>query len=427
MPAERRAFHGVSEPVLGLGSGIRPRHPRLLRIWNRDLGVWMHQRRQHLFQLRSLLKLRLPVHGGGRDGPLPCRVRRHAVGGACKILLALAAVAVPGLCPAGAGPQANSNRPGRVVLATVRTLNLRGGPQQIDRVAPLPGGSLVVRHSDIMHPQDQLLGIFGSNGVFRNKIAGYGSEPGQFVRPAGLAVSRDGTIWSADAIPRRVARFGPDGRLLSTTLVPRLAVILTLALDERRGLLYLGGCLPLHATIDRGCLLVHQFSLPRLGYLGSFVETDPRALGNQVTVFMRVSIDIDSSGRVWATDGPVMKLYRIDPGANRADVFVIRSAAAAPGPVDVTHGPVPIAAAHDRAFLVDRTLVTGRYVVVSILRPKSAGGYLLEVFDHSGRQVGFDGFSADRLVGRSLTGRLYFAHEGSEGTRLAEKALSILH
>jgi DNA-binding beta-propeller fold protein YncE len=57
---------------------------------------------------------------------------------------------------------------------------------------------------------------FDRDGVFIRKWGAFGSGPGQFNRPSGLAVEPDGNVLVADALNNRVQRWSSDGELLAT-------------------------------------------------------------------------------------------------------------------------------------------------------------------------------------------------------------------
>ena len=55
---------------------------------------------------------------------------------------------------------------------------------------------------------------FTPDGQFLLQWGGHGSEPGQFMRPQGLAIDEAGHIWVADACNHRIQVFDGEGRIL---------------------------------------------------------------------------------------------------------------------------------------------------------------------------------------------------------------------
>lgn len=56
--------------------------------------------------------------------------------------------------------------------------------------------------------------IFGTDGTFIGTLGSYGRRLGQFARPKGLAVDRDGRLYVVDAAFENVQIFNPNGELL---------------------------------------------------------------------------------------------------------------------------------------------------------------------------------------------------------------------
>src|SRR5207249_1264036 len=54
--------------------------------------------------------------------------------------------------------------------------------------------------------------VFSPDGVLLTSLGARGSGDGQFLRPAGVAVDRDGTLYVTDHFNDRVERFNGDGR-----------------------------------------------------------------------------------------------------------------------------------------------------------------------------------------------------------------------
>jgi len=55
---------------------------------------------------------------------------------------------------------------------------------------------------------------FSSDGEFLLAWGGHGRQPGEFVRPQGLAIDKDERIWVADACNHRIQVFDTEGNLL---------------------------------------------------------------------------------------------------------------------------------------------------------------------------------------------------------------------
>lgn len=312
----------------------------------------------------------------------------------------------------------------RVRLEPVTTVRLNKPVERIDQVVGLPGGGLVIRSSDFRNEATQAIEIFDGQGHYRTKVGTFGRSPGQYYRLKSIAVAGNGHIYVADVIGR-ITQFSQDGQVLNTKLIqnPQYHVY-GLALDEPRGSIYLSGCLPKQFYLDLGCRLVHRYSLNGMAYQRSFLDTDAEAVQKHLLSLEDYHIDTDAAGRIWAVDAPVLKLFRIDPATSRTQSFPLRSSVATPvaaiAPNERTEVHQSIA---DASFLIDRVLTTGPYVVVSLRRPQTSG-YLLQIFNASGQQVATDVNSPGRLVGKTKTGRLYFAANGSRGTEVTEYALS---
>lgn len=312
----------------------------------------------------------------------------------------------------------------RVRLEQMATMRLNKPVERIDQVVALPGGGVVIRSSNFRNEATQAIEVFDGQGHYRAKVGTFGKSPGQYYRLKSIAVAANGQIWAADVIGR-VTQFSQDGQVLNTKLIQKPKYhIYGLVLDETRGSIYLSGCLPKQTYLDLGCRLVHQYSLSGMAYQRSFLDTDTEAVEKHLLSLEDYHIDTDAAGHIWAVDAPVLKLFRIDPATSRTQSFALKSGAATPvaaiAPNERTEVHESIA---DASFLVDRVLTTGPYIVVSIRRPRTSG-YLLQVFNASGQQIATDINSPGRLVGKTKTGRLYFAATGSQGTEITEYGLA---
>lgn len=58
--------------------------------------------------------------------------------------------------------------------------------------------------------------IYGPTGVSRGQIGNFGTGPGQFIAPYGVAVGPDGTVYVSDRETNRIQRFSATGRYLQT-------------------------------------------------------------------------------------------------------------------------------------------------------------------------------------------------------------------
>lgn len=163
-------------------------------------------------------------------------------------------------------------------------------------------------------------------------------------------------------------------------------------------------------------MLVHQYSLEKGGYLRSFLQKNLLSLESY-------KIDLDGEGNIFAIDAPILKLFRVNTASGKIQSFAIRSRVARP--IAALRPGVSIAEIHEAsesAFLVDRALVVGQFVVVSIRRPRQAG-HLLQVFTTAGKQLVMDLESPGKLVGKTTAGNLYFARKGPQGFEMSEYRL----
>ena len=58
--------------------------------------------------------------------------------------------------------------------------------------------------------------VFGPRGNLLSSFGGPGVLPGRFLKPAGVAVGPDGTVFVADRCNRRIQHFTADGRFLDS-------------------------------------------------------------------------------------------------------------------------------------------------------------------------------------------------------------------
>jgi hypothetical protein len=313
--------------------------------------------------------------------------------------------------------------PSRVALNRVVTKSINKPSGRIDQVVALPDGGFVIRDFGYSNESAQAIEIYDREGRFRKKIGTFGKLSGQYYRLKAIAVATDGTIWAAD-IMGRVTRFGQDGRVISTKLIQTPGYqIFGLALDEARGIFYLSGCLPKKTYLDLGCHLIHKYSLKNGEYQRSFLDTDPEALEKHLLALEDYHLDIDGRGEVWAADGPIRKVFHVDPANGQTQSFSLTSRIMTPfAAINPKQGLDP--GVYENAFLIDRVLVVGDFIVVSIGQLKTAK-YVLQVFDASGRQIAVDLNSPGRLVGKTQNNRLYFAASAPQGLQITEYEVSV--
>ena len=299
-------------------------------------------------------------------------------------------------------------------IYTIRTLLLEKSVGDVDQVVPMAGGFLV-RNTDLLKQQRQSLEVFDTSGRVTRTIGKFGRRPGSFQALKSVAVEGNGTIWAADLLGR-LSFFDPQGRLLGTKLVQAPGFQVDgLALDERRGLAYLSGCLPIKVYVELGCKTIHQYRLKDRQYLRSFHDNDAELRERNLLAFSDNHLDVDAWGIVWTVDAPILKLSRVDPKTGAVQRFPIRSSIAKPIPKPKEGADLN--ALMDDSFLLDRVLVASGGVVVSIRGPKGTGWHLA-VFDLQGRQEAADLKSPGLLVGKTRDGELLFSRPAKGGYEL---------
>jgi DNA-binding beta-propeller fold protein YncE len=82
-------------------------------------------------------------------------------------------------------------------------------------VASDKGGGLYVVDAD----QDRVM-AFDFSGRFLRSLGGYGTQPGQLRRPAGVAAGGRGDLWVAERLNARAQRFDPAGRIVTGWALP---------------------------------------------------------------------------------------------------------------------------------------------------------------------------------------------------------------
>lgn len=287
-------------------------------------------------------------------------------------------------------------------LARRSAVALRGALPVVQQVAEPAGGGFAVLSAS---PSGRAvaLGLFGHRGRLLRSLAGEGSKTALGRVTAVQSSGR--TIWASAFLPPEVAEFS-GGHLISVRVLAKPMMAYSLALDPVRALAYVSG---LGRPGTHG-LLVHRFAFPSFRLLGSSLAMDALVRRDRAIVAQWVPMAVGPRGTVWAVDAPALTLYAVRP-SGAIGRYPIRSRIAKPvPPLD------PSGATHARwwagAYWPTAIAISGRRVVVCIRRPHGAG-FLLEVFNPSGRQVGTDIPAADRLVGVSREGGLLFARDGS--------------
>lgn len=306
-------------------------------------------------------------------------------------------------------------------LAPVRTSSLAKRTGRVDQAVPLPGGGFLVRDADFLKEASQAVEVFDSSGKLVRKIGGFGRRPGSYQALKQIALGSDGLIWVADLMGR-ISFFDLGGRLVDTKLIQAPGYqVEGMALDEPRGVYYLSGCLPVHTYLDRGCKVVHQYSLKDRKFLRSFLDSDPLIGQRNLLSFSDNALTVDDRGFVWAVDAPILKLSRVDPKSGKTDTFAVKSNVAKP--LGKIEPGADVDALYQSAHLLEQVVAVGPLIVVSIRGPQES--YLLAAFDAQGRQVAVDLKPPGKLVGKTRRGTLLFASPTNGGFEIREHALSL--
>lgn len=307
----------------------------------------------------------------------------------------------------------------QVRLVPIKAYSIAKDSGGIDQLVVSPEGNFLVRDSDFRNEAAQAIEIYDREGRFVRRIGSFGKSPGQYYRLKAISLGRDGAIWAAD-IAGRLSRFSQDGKLLNTRLIQKPAFrVYGLCLDEPRGVFYLTGCVAKAFYLDDGCRLVHQYSLHDGAYQRSWLQTDPEAIQKRLLALEDYHVDAEENGFLWAADGPIRKVFRIDPWSGSVQQVRFRSRIIPPVPALNPKQIDDIMPIYENTFLIDRLLVCGGFVVVSVSRRRSSTS-VLQVFNTKGLQVGSDLRSPGRLVGRSRSGTLFFARKVPAGFEIVE-------
>lgn len=304
-------------------------------------------------------------------------------------------------------------------LVPLKRITLAKAAGRVDQTVSLPSGGYLIRDADLLKEATQALEVYDPSGRFLRKIGGYGPRPGSYQALKQIALGTDGTIWVADLMGR-LSLFDLGGRLLETKLIQAPGYqVEGIALDEPRGLFYLSGCLPTHTYLERGCKVVHQYSLKERKFLRSLADNDPQIGQKNLLSFSDNALDVDAQGLVWVVDAPIMRLVRVDPATGKSVGFTIRSNTVKP--LGKVEPGADIDVLYKNAYLLERVVAIPGGVVVSVRGPN--GAYLLEVFDAQGRQIAVDLKPPGKLVGKTRRGHLLFATPAKGGFELGEFSL----
>jgi uncharacterized protein (TIGR03663 family) len=142
---------------------------------------------------------------------------------------------------------------------------------------------------------------------------GVGVGPGQFQRPAGLAVDAQGNVWVADSLNGRVQKLGPDGRFQAMLMSPqRFREPWGVAVD-RDGNVYVADTWNHRIQkFDRDLKLVATWGQPPQPN-----ETNPGPLD----LYGPRSIAIDGDGNLWVTDTGHSRLVKFSPDGKPLGTF----------------------------------------------------------------------------------------------------------
>lgn len=303
-------------------------------------------------------------------------------------------------------------------LTLVKTTQLRKPAGHVHQVVPVPGGGLIVRDSDFHDEKTQVAELYSDAGYYCGQFGSFGHGPGQYYRLKSVAVGSDQTVWLADIIGR-ISRFDMEGRLVSTRLLQRPGYQVDwMVLDEPRATYYLAGYLPKKIYIDHGNSLIHRYRLGDDAFNRSYLDNHEEVLWYNLTSLADVNFDADARGRLYVVDAPIMKLTLLEPESGNASTFPVESDVITPvSPIG--SGKEAAEKAYTDSHLIDRVLVGDAHVLLSIRRPREEG-FLLQIFDHAGRQLATDVPSPGQLVGKTADGHFYFARKSGEGFELAE-------
>jgi hypothetical protein len=333
------------------------------------------------------------------------------------VVCALVVIVVIALVHAGV-PELSNKSVGAAGFTKGRTILIQRPKGGLDEVLELPGGQFAIRDSNFKQLPQQAVGLYSPQGQFQRAIGGYGQGPGQYFAVKQLGFSRqDQLLWVVD-MQGRLSRFDLSGKLANTMLLQKPGYrAFGLAVDEAHRVFYMTGCVAKNYFLTDGCYLVHQYDIGKSSHLKSVLETDPLAMKNNYLGVEDYLVDVDAEGIVFAVDGPIHKLWRVDPAKWSIQEFTVRSKVMTPVPaVDPVKPNNDLA---DRNYLIERVLTSKRHVYLSVRAPGD-GGYYLQTFTADGKQTGVDLPSPGRLVGKSNRGGFWFSRKTAAGFELTE-------
>lgn len=119
------------------------------------------------------------------------------------------------------------------------------------RTAPgylhFPSGITVDRHTDVYVSDGDIASYyarilqFSADGRLLARWGSYGTAPGQFDEPAGLAIDGHGHLYVADTQNDRIQELSPRGQPLATWTAADLSLPAAVALDQRGSIVAVGG------------------------------------------------------------------------------------------------------------------------------------------------------------------------------------------
>lgn len=307
-----------------------------------------------------------------------------------------------------------------VELEVRETLWLDKESGRVDQVQPVPGGGWAVRDYTHDPPQEQRVELYDGEGRKQGMIRSYGRGPEKYVRLSDMAVDVEDRLWVADLGSSRILRYALNGDFLSSVLLQNPSYRPSrIALDPKRGRFFVAGCYPMETYLDQGCLLVHQYRLDNGSFLGSFVETDPKAIEKRWAGRSDYDLTIGPEGQVYFIHEAVFELVRLDPDEGETRAFSVQSDVATPPP-HLSRETVVSTEAKEEAmrssFRLDRVVAAGDNVLVSIAAPNDES-YLLAAF-REGRQIAQDLQAPGRLVGRTEDEEWIFVRRDADGFAL---------
>ena len=166
-------------------------------------------------------------------------------------------------------------------------------------------------YDDLVFVVDSKLGTvqkFDSIGTLITKWGGVGNEKGQFSKPNGIAVSKDGIVYVADTENHRVQKFTLDGKFIS---------------EFYPGDSKYSKDLPVDIAIDKdGNIYVSDPSLNKISkydYEESFIKKlGPNVGGYPMTPY---GITTDLQGNVYAADGSRDRILYLDKEGATITIF----------------------------------------------------------------------------------------------------------